>query len=56
MGSMIGAGAYAHAAISQALVLLQAEGHIRAITVAGFPAASDDFTERAMALRPTRQR
>ncbi len=35
--------------------LLQTEGYIRAITVASLPAASDDFTERAVALRLARQ-
>ena len=35
--------------------LLQTEGYIRAITAASFPAAIDDFTERAVALRPARQ-
>ena len=35
--------------------LLQTEGYIRAITVASFPAASEDFTERAVALRLARQ-
>jgi Domain of unknown function (DUF5753)/Helix-turn-helix domain len=35
--------------------LLQTEGYIRAITVASLPAASEDFTERAVALRLARQ-
>ena len=35
--------------------LLQTEGYIRAITAASFPAAPDDFTERSVALRLTRQ-
>ena len=35
--------------------LLQTEGYIRAITVASFPAATDDFTERSVALRLARQ-
>ena len=35
--------------------LLQTEGYIRAITVASFPAAPDDFSERAVALRLVRQ-
>ena len=35
--------------------LLQAEGYVRAITVASFPAASEDFAERAVALRLARQ-
>ena len=35
--------------------LLQTEGYIRAITVASFPAATDDFTERTVALRLARQ-
>jgi transcriptional regulator with XRE-family HTH domain len=35
--------------------LLQTEGYIAAITVASFPAAPDDFTERAVALRLARQ-
>jgi hypothetical protein len=35
--------------------LLQTEGYIRAITAASFPAAPEDFTERAVALRLTRQ-
>jgi hypothetical protein len=35
--------------------LLQTEGYIRAITVASFPAAPDDFSERAVALRLARQ-
>ena len=35
--------------------LLQTEGYIRAITVASFPAASEDFIERAVALRLARQ-
>jgi len=35
--------------------LLQTEGYVRAITVASFPAASEDFTERAVALRLARQ-
>ena len=36
--------------------LLQTEGYIRAITVASFPAATEEFTERAVALRLARQR
>ena len=35
--------------------LLQTEGYIRAITAASFPAAPQDFTERAVTLRLTRQ-
>jgi Domain of unknown function (DUF5753)/Helix-turn-helix domain len=35
--------------------LLQTEGYIRAITAASFPAATDDFSERAVALRLARQ-
>jgi Domain of unknown function (DUF5753) len=35
--------------------LLQTEDYIRAITAASFPAATEDFTERAIALRLTRQ-
>ena len=35
--------------------LLQTEGYVRAITAASFPAAADDFTERAVALRLARQ-
>ena len=35
--------------------LLQTEGYIRAITAANFPAESEDFTERAVALRIARQ-
>jgi Domain of unknown function (DUF5753)/Helix-turn-helix domain len=35
--------------------LLQTEGYIRAITVASLPAASEDFAERAVALRLARQ-
>src|SRR5260370_19182199 len=35
--------------------LLQTEGYIRAITAASFPAAPQDFTERAVALRLARQ-
>jgi transcriptional regulator with XRE-family HTH domain len=35
--------------------LLQTEGYIRAITAASFPAATEDFTERAVALRLARQ-
>src|SRR6266568_4588998 len=35
--------------------LLQTEGYIRAITAASFPAASGEFTERAVALRLARQ-
>jgi len=35
--------------------LLQTEGYIRAITAASFPAATDDFTERTVALRLARQ-
>jgi Domain of unknown function (DUF5753)/Helix-turn-helix domain len=35
--------------------LLQTEDYIRAITAASFPAATEDFTERAVALRLTRQ-
>jgi Domain of unknown function (DUF5753)/Helix-turn-helix domain len=35
--------------------LLQTDGYIRAITEASFPAASADFTERAVALRLARQ-
>ena len=35
--------------------LLQAEGYIRAITAASFPAASEDFAERSVALRLARQ-
>jgi hypothetical protein len=35
--------------------LLQTEDYIRAITAASFPAAPQDFTERAVALRLTRQ-
>ena len=35
--------------------LLQTEGYIRAITAASFPAAPEDFTERAVALRLARQ-
>jgi transcriptional regulator with XRE-family HTH domain len=35
--------------------LLQTEGYIRAITVASFPAASEDYAERAVALRLARQ-
>ena len=36
--------------------LLQTEGYIRAITVASFPSATEEFTERAVALRLARQR
>ncbi len=35
--------------------LLQTEGYIRAITAASFPAATEEFTERAVALRLARQ-
>lgn len=35
--------------------LLQTEGYIRAITAASSPAATEDFTERAVALRLARQ-
>jgi len=35
--------------------LLQTQGYIRAITAASFPAATDDFSERAVALRLARQ-
>ena len=35
--------------------LLQTEGYIRAVTAASFPAATEDFTERAVALRLARQ-
>jgi len=35
--------------------LLQTEGYIRAVTAASFPAATDDFTERTVALRLARQ-
>jgi hypothetical protein len=35
--------------------LLQTEGYIKAITAASFPAAPQDFTERAVALRLARQ-
>jgi hypothetical protein len=35
--------------------LLQTEDYIRAITAASFPAATEDFAERAVALRLTRQ-
>src|SRR5580692_1290060 len=35
--------------------LLQTEGYIRAITAASFPAATEDFSERAVALRLARQ-
>ena len=35
--------------------LLQAEGYIRAITAASFPAATEEFTERTVALRLARQ-
>ena len=35
--------------------LLQTEGYARAITVASFPAASEDETERRVALRLARQ-
>jgi transcriptional regulator with XRE-family HTH domain len=35
--------------------LLQTEGYVRAITVASFPAAPEDFAERAVALRLARQ-
>jgi hypothetical protein len=35
--------------------LLQTEGYVRAITAASFPAASQDFAERAVALRLARQ-
>jgi hypothetical protein len=35
--------------------LLQTEGYIKAITAASFPAAPEDFTERAVALRLARQ-
>jgi hypothetical protein len=35
--------------------LLQTEGYIRAITAASFPAATAEFTERAVALRLARQ-
>ena len=35
--------------------LLQTEGYIRAITAASFPAATQDFAERAVALRLARQ-
>jgi hypothetical protein len=35
--------------------LLQTEGYIRAITAASFPAATEDFTERTVALRLARQ-
>jgi Domain of unknown function (DUF5753)/Helix-turn-helix domain len=36
--------------------LLQTEGYIRAITAASFPAATEDFSERAVALRLARQK
>ena len=35
--------------------LLQTEGYVRAITAASFPAAPEDFAERAVALRLARQ-
>ena len=35
--------------------LLQTEGYVRAITAASFPAASDEETERRVALRLARQ-
>jgi Domain of unknown function (DUF5753)/Helix-turn-helix domain len=35
--------------------LLQTEGYIRAITAASFPAATEEFTERTVALRQSRQ-
>jgi hypothetical protein len=35
--------------------LLQTEGYIRAITAASFPAATEEFTERTVALRLARQ-
>ena len=35
--------------------LLQTEGYVRAITAASFPAATQDFTERTVALRLARQ-